>query len=148
MAVLVDLWQPDEPDTEALQSVELAASFAATAVSDVFREGGGSLSVGISGPEPRWVSGPISVGLVDEAMEHLAMAAASGEDHLPKLLRIALDRIKSGTEIVLVATRPVDLTDRGRFGPLYRDSIRNDIAGRIRLVDSSRSELSELFQVE
>ena len=148
VAVLVDLWQPNKPDTEALQNVELAVSFAATAVSDICRKGGGNLSVGISGPVPEWTSGPVSVGLVEGTMERLAIAAAGSGDHLPELLRLALDRIQSGAEIVLVVTRPVDLTDRDRFGPLWDDPMRSGIADRIRLVDTSKSELSELFQVE
>lgn len=148
LAVLVDLWQPSKPDIEALQNVELAVSFAATLVADACRKGGSNLSVGISGPEPEWTSGPVSAGLLEGTMERLATTAATAEDHLPKLLRIALDRIESGAEIVLVTTRPVDLADRDRFGPLWDDPSRAGIAGGIRLVDTSRSELSELFQVE
>jgi uncharacterized protein (DUF58 family) len=148
VAVLVDLWQPYKPDTEALQNVELAVSFAATLVADICRKGGSNLSVGISGPEPEWTSGPVSAGLLKGTMERLAVATAASEDHLPKLLQLTLDRIESGSEIVLIGTRPVDLTDRGRFGPLWDDPIRTGIVDRIRLVDTSRSELSELFQVE
>jgi uncharacterized protein (DUF58 family) len=148
VVVLVDLWQPKKPDTEALQNVELAVSFAATVVAETCRKGGSNLSVGISGPEPEWTTGPVSVGLLEGTMERLATAAAGNDDFLPKLLNFALDRIESGAEIVLVSTRPVDLTDRDRFGPLWDDPSRAGIAGQIRLVDTSKSELSELFQVE
>ena len=148
VAVLVDLWQPDKPDTEALQNVELAVSFAATVVADVCRKGGSNLSIGISGPEPEFTSGPVSVGLLEGTMERLSLATASNQDHLPGLLQTALDRIESGAEIVLVCTRPVDLAERGRFKALWDDPIRAGVVGRIRLVDTSRNDLSELFQVE
>ncbi len=140
--------KPNATRTVVVSNSEGLHARAATLVADVCRKGGSNLSVGISGPEPEWASGPVSVGLLEGTMERLAMAAAAGEDHLPKLLQMALDRIESGAEIVLVATRPVDLTDRGRFGPLWDDPIRTGIAGRIRLVDTSKSELSELFRVE
>jgi uncharacterized protein (DUF58 family) len=148
VAVLLDLWQPDKADTEALQNVELAVSFAATVVADICRKGGSNLTVGLSGPEPEWTSGPASVGLLEDVMERLAVATAAGEDHLPRLLETALDRIENGAEIVLVATRRVDLADRDRFGALWHDPIRTASAGRIRLVDTSKSELTELFEVE
>ena len=148
VAVLLDLWQPRKPDTEALQNVELAVSFAATVAADICRKGGSNLSVGVGGPEPELTTGPVSVGLLEGTMERLAMATAASEDHLPKLLETALGSIEGGTEVVLVSTRPVDLADRGRFGPLLDDPIRSGMAGRIRVVDTSRSELTELFQVE
>ena len=148
MAVLVDLWQPDKPDTEALQNVELAVSFAATLVADVCRRGGSNLSLGIGGPAPELTSGPVSAGLLEGTMERLAVATAASEDHLPKLLETALGGIEGGAEVVLVSTRPVDLTDRSRFGPLWDDPIRSGMAGRIRVVDTSKSELTELFQIE
>ncbi len=148
VVVLVDLWQPLKPDTEALQNVELAVSFAATVVADICRKGGSDLSVGIGEADPKLTQGPVSAGLLEGTMERLALATAASDDHLPKLLETALATVEGTAEIVLVTTRPVDLTDRQRFGSLWDDPVRSAIAGRIRLVDTSRSDLTELFQVE
>ena len=40
VAILLDLWQPEQPGTNHLENVELAVSFAATLVSELCRKGG------------------------------------------------------------------------------------------------------------
>jgi uncharacterized protein (DUF58 family) len=145
LAVLVDLWQPDRPDTEDLQNVELAVSFAATVVADACRKGGGHLLVGIGGEEPEWIEGPVSVGLLEGTMEKLAVARACREDRLPQLLEWIAGRMDSRTEVVLVGTRGVDLDDPGRFPVPGDDRARRALVGRIRRIDTSSEELSRYF---
>ena len=145
LALLVDLWQPERPDTEDLQNVELAVSFAATVVADVCRKGGSYLLVGIGGAEPEWAAGPVSAGLLEGTMEKLALARAYGEDHLPQLLESIIPRIDSHAEVILVSTRGVDLDDPGRFPALGDERARRVLVGRIRRIDTSSEELARYF---
>jgi len=148
VAVLVDLWRPDRPDAAALENVELAISFAATVVADLCRKGGSNVVLGTTGGEPACAGGPASVALMQGAMERLAVAEASAEDRLPGLLDRALGQIEPGTEVILVSTRPNDLSDAERFPMLWRDPAGRAMARRIRTIDASAEELAEYFQVE
>ena len=81
-------------------------------------------------------------------MERLAVVEAEAADRLADLLVQALGQIEPGTEIVLVSTRPVDLSDRTRFAALWADPARRSLLRRIRCVDVSSEELSRYFRAE
>jgi uncharacterized protein (DUF58 family) len=152
VAILVNLWQPKRPSAEHLANVELAVSFAATVVADTCRKGGGNLLVGTTaGRAPSggwsWVRGPASAALEHSAMENLAVAEASPEDRLADLLDRALGTIDPGTEVVLVTTQAVDLTDAERFAVLWRDPARRSLAGGIRVISTADEGLAEYFHV-
>jgi uncharacterized protein (DUF58 family) len=148
VAVLVDLWQPRQPNHDDLLNVELAVSFAATVVAEVCRKGGGNLQLGVTGEDPQYVAGPVSVALLNETMEQLAVAGASDEDRLPALLDRVLPAVEPGTEVVLVSTRRVDLEDSGQLPPLWSTPARRRIARAIRPVNVSDGSLSQYFTLE
>ena len=148
VAVLIDLWQPDLPQSDHLDAVELAVSFAATVAADLCRKGGSNLLVATTGPKPESAGGPASLALLQAAMERLAVAEAASEDRLPALFEHVLGQIEPGTEVVLVSTRANDLSDAGRFPMLWRDPARRALARRIRTVSTADEELAEYFQAE
>ena len=148
VAVLVDLWQPEEPEAEDLDHVELAVSFAATVVSDLCRKGGANLLIATTAAPADRTAGPASMAMMQDAMRHLALAEAEADDRLPELLEQTLGEIEPGTDIILVGTRRVDLSDPDRFGPLRQDPTRSPLLHYIREVDTSNSELSQYFQPE
>jgi len=148
VAILVDLWQPEEPTSCHLENVELAVSFAATVVADLCRKVGCNLLLCTTSPEPQCVGGPASVLLLEEAMGRLAVARASSSDRLPELLRQALPQIQPGTDVILVSTRAIDMDDTGRFAALWSDPSRRALVRRIRTVNTADGELSEYFQPE
>ncbi len=146
VAVLVDLWQPRRPGPQDLDTVELAVSFAATVVTQVCRKGGSNLLLGVPGSQPVCVSGPASAGMLQAAMEHLALAEASPEDRLSQLLEAALAQITPGTDVVLVSTRRVDVAELGRLGAQGADAGRRAVLRRIRVVNAATEELDAYFQ--
>ena len=169
VVVLVDLWKPAHPkvagnptptDVDAVNAgtidvdaVELAVSFAATVIADLCRKGGAEVWLGTTGKRPpgkrpRCTSGPASPILLQDAMEHLAVAQSDGEDHLAELLDDVLGQIRPGTEVVLITTRPVDLTDTSRWGTMWTDPARRAMIGRIRCVDTSGTDWERYFQVQ
>lgn len=148
VAVLVDLWQPKRPAPQHLENVELAVSFAATLVADLCREGGSNLLVGTTGSPSQCTGGPASAALLQDVMQRLAMAEAQCQDRLPELLQRALADIEPGTEIALLSTRPVDLTDTARFARLWADPAYRAMARRIRCVDTSGDDLGEYFRAD
>jgi len=148
VAVLLELWQPAQPRPEHLDNVELAVSFAATVVADLCRQGGGNLLLGTTGTPSQCTSGPASAALLQDTMQRLALAEAQSADRLPELIELALGEIESGTEIVLVSSRPVDLTDSARFESFCADPSRRTLTRRIRCIDTSGDELGEYFRAE
>jgi uncharacterized protein (DUF58 family) len=148
VAVLVDLWQPEDPERSDLENVELAVSFAATIISDLCRKGGGNLLLATAGPQPICESGPASAAMLSAAMQRLALAEAQSRDRLPELLCCALDEIEPGTEVVLISTRPTDLGDGRRFDAVWSDSGRRAAARHLRAFNTADESLAEYFRVE
>jgi uncharacterized protein (DUF58 family) len=148
VAVLVDLWQPRQPSRDDLNNVELAVSFAATVVTEVCRKGGGNLQLGVTGGQSEHVAGPVSVALLNEAMEQLAVADASEEDRLPALLDRVLPTVEPGTEMLLISTRKVDLEDRGQLPSLWSTPARRKIARAISPINVADESLSQYFSLE
>ena len=148
VALLVDLWLPEKPTPGQSDNVELAVSFAATAVAEECRTGGSNLLLGVSSSTPECLAGPASAALLDRMMQQLADAEADGEDHLPELLRKAAERIEPGTEVVLVTTRPFDPADAARLATSATDPRKRISAGQIRCVDVSTEQLAEYFQTD
>jgi uncharacterized protein (DUF58 family) len=148
LAVLVDLWQPERPQPEDRENVELAVSFAATVVADACRRGGSSLFVSTSAEGSRDIRGPASALLVQNVMEQLAVAEASGNDRLPDLLQRAMAAVEPGTEVVLVTTRAIGVGDAQRLASPADDSHRRSLAPRIRVVNTADAGLNDYFQTE
>ena len=148
VAILLDLWRPEQPGPDHLDSVEQAVSFAATIVADLCRKGGSDLHLGMADPLPRLAGGPASAALLQDSMERLARIEGQPRDHLPDLLEQTLRQIEPGTEIVLISTRPVDLADAGRLGRLGADAAQRAALRRIRSIDASSEELAHFFQAE
>ncbi len=148
LAVLVELWQPEAPTKEQLENVELAVSFAATVIAEACRKGDSDLVIGTTaGPNP-CLRGPASAALLHDALTALAVAEAEPRDGLPELLEFALKQCDRGTEVVLISTRPVDLTDADRFGLVSVEPAQQAMLGRIRTVNAADAGLSQYFEVE
>jgi uncharacterized protein (DUF58 family) len=148
VALLVDLWQPGQPLVEHCENVELAVSFAATVVAEVCRQGGNSLLVGIASADPDYLAGPVSTPLLHQAMERLALAKAHSGDQLPPLLAQVAPRLGPDTDVILVTTRSVDPDPRPLLRSLGDDFRRGAMVRRIRVVNTSSPDLSEIFQVQ
>jgi len=76
LAVLLDLWEPKEPQADHSQRVELAVSFAATLVADLCRRRGLAL-LAIAAAQPVCLAGRAAGGFAHEALVSLALAQAS-----------------------------------------------------------------------
>ena len=99
-------------------------------------------------PEPRVTGGPGSAALLQDLMERLALVDAESSDRIPELLQLAVAQIEPGTEIVLVSTRPIDLSQAEYAGKLPGDVARR-LSGRgLRMIDTSNANLARYFQAE
>lgn len=148
MAVVVDLWQPEPHTIEHVEYVELAVSFAATVLTDLCRKGGNNIYLGIGNGEPECIGGSASPATLQRLMEQLAVAEAHAGNTLPALLKEALQQVAAGTEVVLVTTRPIDLTDAGQFADLLSNPVLRERMRHILCVDASSERLADYFSAE
>jgi uncharacterized protein (DUF58 family) len=148
VAVVLDLWQPEPHSPEQVENVELAVSFAATVLADLCRKGGSNISLGISNGKPECVGGPASSATLQRLMEQLALIEARADTSLPALLAATLRQVTPGTEVVLVSTRTIDLTDAAQFREIVSDPVMRDRARRILSVNTSSERLAEYFSPE
>jgi len=146
--LLLDVWQPDTPDEEHLENVELAVSFAATVVEELCARSGGHVTLGVTGPTPVCLSGPVSAALRKDALEALALADATDDDHLPALFDEVAGQIAHGTRIWLVGTRDNDLRDEKRFPCLHAGRGRQMVASGISTVNTAAPEFADYFRPE
>jgi len=148
VAIVLDLWQPEPHSPEHAESVDLAVSFAATALADLCRKGGSNIYLGIRNSGLECIGGPASPATQQRLMEQLALAEAQTADALPALLGKVLRQVAAGTEIILVTTRPVDLADTEQFAELWSDPVLRDRARRLLCIDASSEQLADYFSAE
>lgn len=146
LAVVLDLWQPAEPQANDRDSVELAVSLAATIVADSCRGGGKWLCTGIAGESVWLESGPTSNALLHQTMHGLALADATSQDTLPEVLGMTLRRARPGTRVVVISTRQADLSDRSRFHNLWQDGAVSARLHKVVTLDVNSPDLVEYFQ--
>jgi uncharacterized protein (DUF58 family) len=147
-ALLLDLWQPENPTREQLEKVEMAVSFAATLVTDTCRAQRSRLLLAIGGPKPVCISGVAAASLMRDALEKLAVAQASPEDWRTEMFDAARHRMGPNEEIVLVSTRDARWevpSSAAAFGPFS-----DDVAclARVREVSPGDDEFHACFLVQ
>jgi uncharacterized protein (DUF58 family) len=147
LCLLVDLWQPANASPQDLNSVERAVSFAATIITDRCRRAGSYLIAGTATNAARLTQGPASNTLLQEIMEYLAVAEASPTTPLSELLSTAMDEINTGTSMVLVTTRKLNLSTP-QFSSLVSDARKKALLNRMLTIDCSSQQLDEYFQPE
>lgn len=148
LLLLVDLWQPEEPDRAARENVELAVSLAATLIADVCRRGTAELVVGLAGASPDVTSGAGSTARMHDLLERLAVAEAGSDDSLPTVLGEALAAAGVSSKAVLVSTRECSWGDAARFGSLADDARFHALAAKCACIDVARADLPDYFTVE
>lgn len=142
LVLLVDLWQPENPDQLDLDHVELVVSFAATVVADLCRRPGFQLRVGVTGDPPQWTSGPANVQLMAAALETLAVAEAGNRDLLPALMEGLDDEASQNMEVLVVSPRAERVL--GDSQAMAAASAR--LSGRVRMLSPQDPKFREYFK--
>jgi uncharacterized protein (DUF58 family) len=148
LALVLDLWQPAVPLAAQLENVELTVSCGATILAELCHRGGRTVYLGAAADKPYCHHGMASNPLLNEMLTELAMVRAASADHLAEVLAQVLDRVRPGTRVVLISTRPIDLSDTQRFTNLWNNSRQRAWLGRIQCLDVSRGDLSDFYSPE
>ena len=148
LAILIDPWLPKarvSPDQREL--VEEAIRFAATVCLDTCRHAGRRLLLGTTGATPGLRQGPASVKLLHEMLEQLATLRGSSDGTLAALLDVIPPSTLRESIIIVVTTRPLNLHDEAEKSSRLPASAIRGLLGRITLLDVSKGDLADLFQI-
>ncbi len=142
LAILLDLWQPGEPNEQDLERVETAVSFVATLIAEVCRKPGAQLLIEVAARCPFSNAGSGSPVFLQEQMDALALVQAHEQPDFPRELGHALALVPSSTPTFIISTRSVDWNVLNRAAA-ERDS---QLDGRqILAVDIAGGELASYF---
>ena len=81
-------------------------------------------------------------------MERLALVDAQSRRPRAGVAATGRRQIEPGTEIVLVSTRPIDLSQADYAGKLPGDVARRLAGHAVRVIDTSNADLARFFQPE
>ena len=146
VVLVLDLWQPKEPEMQHHGNVEVAVSFAATAVADLCRRGGNRVLLAIAGNRHQTLTAAsASMLYVKECLDQLAVVEADSRNRLPELLAQVAAEAQAGTRQIIISTREMpqevlDLSPRGQG--------RQRPERRIWIDVTDEAQTSQLYQLD
>jgi uncharacterized protein (DUF58 family) len=145
LALLLDLWLPSRPTPDQRLRVELAISFAATALQELGRHGGSRLVFALAGREAGCWAAPTSPAFADELLEQLAVAEG-GEATLSTAAEKLLSQWTGGTPSMVISTRNDQLRRLDR--ELAGDADLQRRLHRMQWLDVGSDQLPRFFRLE
>ena len=148
VALVVDLRLPEKPTPEDRRRVEDVIRFAATVVTDVCREAGRTLSLDIVGRSVKSMHAPSSPQVLEEALKSLALAEPAVKNLLPATLGKLFERLRPGSNLLIVGRRKTTLAAAERFRELVGREDFRAWSTRAATLAPDDALWSQLFQQE
>ncbi len=146
LTLLIDLWRPAKLSDHDEENIELAVSFAATIVADACLQGGGRLSIAVTGQRGFDLNGAASRSLGHEIVQRLAAAEAASQDDWPALLAGVRSKNHLG-RVVLISTRPPSDGESAAIATTAESGPSRSAPLEPLRIDTSTPELFEYFQL-
>lgn len=106
LALILDLWLPEDPTAKDLANVELALSFAATVcVEHCQKSRESSIFIGISGRQTRHWCGPAGSQTMPQLLDEFALAEGGTAPELGKVIEACFQMRSSHINRILITTR-------------------------------------------
>jgi len=148
MAILVDLWQPSDADSQARENVELTISLVATVIADLCRRRNGRILLGIAGAKPQAFQGPASSGFMQEIMEQLALTQSGVDVPMEEMLAQAMQEFRVGMRVVVLSTRGLDLRECREYDELLQEPVKRGAVDRAQYIHSGSDQIFDFFSPE
>jgi uncharacterized protein (DUF58 family) len=145
LAVLLDLWAPEEPTAEHARRVEWAVSFTATLVADFCRQRSPAV-LAIAAAQSVCLAGRASGPFSRQAFLSLALAESSPAAPVSSLRDETLNRIGPDVELIVISTRQDAAAELPQLAAELRPNLRQRPPYRLIAVDDQGSALREFFQ--
>jgi len=108
LALILDLWLPPNATEEQEAYMERVISFAATAIAERCRQGGGSLTVSIAGAKTQRYGAAASPMFRQDMLDRLAVVQGGDGEHLAAALEGAYEIASPGARLVALTSREID----------------------------------------
>jgi uncharacterized protein (DUF58 family) len=148
MILILDLWQPPQAGREDFGRVELAVSFTATVVNEAARKRTGQVTVALAGKQRGHWGAPASGILLRKTFERLAVAEAATDNCLDDVLGTALASSPSGTQLVVVSTRPSVLDVVGKSRTFASKQRHQRSLDHVVWLDVGGPQVAAMFQLD
>jgi len=155
LALLLDLRMPARPTETDRVRLELVVSIAATALTDIARQGLARVTLAIAGARPGCWSGAASPRFVDELIDRLAAVEGGSGATLAEAARMLVERWPGGAPGVVLSTRPMPADAFGSvnrsapaelFGGAAGTAVEARRLDRVTWIDAGRRDLDRFFQ--
>ncbi|MCU0872103.1 MAG: DUF58 domain-containing protein [Pirellulaceae bacterium] len=145
VAVLLDLWAPEQPRADHARRIEWAVSFAATLVADSSRRRSPAL-LAIAAAQPVCLAGLASRPFARQAFVALALAEPCAAAPLSSLRDEALGRLGPEVELIVISTREDAVAELPTPAAAVRPNLGRRPPCRLIVVDEAGAALREFFQ--
>lgn len=149
IVLLLDPWLPRGKSTpEQREILEQALRFVATVCLETCRQPGRRIVMGWAAATPGVRQGPATIRLLHELLETLALMRGSPDGQFSKLFDVIPAPVLRTGLVVLVSTRPTNLTEEIRRSARLAEVSSRGISGRFTVLDVSRGDLDSYFEYE
>jgi uncharacterized protein (DUF58 family) len=148
LAIILDLWQPNEPSRSDLERVEIAISFAATVVQESSQSKGSRLTLALAGKQRGNWTARVSTTFARQTLERLAVVEAATDNRLDEVLGAAVAEVPAGTQLVVVSTRPNALQAIAASPALVDVHRYQRMLEHVLWVDVGVDQVQEMFQLQ
>lgn len=111
LALVLDLWQPEQPLEEDGARVERAISLAATMVEELCRLGSSRLMIGLAAEQNGHWEAAASAMLAEQTLERLALARSHHANRLEDTLRSLIEQAPPHVQVVVISPRSSRLAE-------------------------------------
>jgi uncharacterized protein (DUF58 family) len=148
LALVLDLWQPEQPSEEHLMRIEIAVGFVATVIDDLSRRGTGRVTMGLAAKQPGCWSASVSPVFARQALERLALVDAATVNHLGDMLGKVVASVSPGTQTIVVSTRG-NQSDAVSRAEMFAGRQRYQrVLGQITWLEVDTTRISNIFHWE
>ncbi len=148
LALLLDLWDPATQTNLAIDPIEYAVSFAATAIVDACHQNARRVTFAATGESDFFKSGCPSTEFLQEVLSNLAVVQASPANRLPALYAKVVSESSPTTRIIVISTRSVEFTRLFEAAGMTSERERPARLAQLAWIDVARMDWSNLFELD
>ena len=149
LTVLVDLWQPDEPNERQYERAELAVSVAATiCVEQMKQSRNANVFLAIAGRKLTFCDGASTQAGIERLLMALAVVEAGSAPAIGELIELGTAKRSQSTETILITSRQRENVGREEAQSTGSLFATTELAGDTYVIETDPAKLATFFQLE
>jgi uncharacterized protein (DUF58 family) len=149
LTVLVDLWQPDEPDDRQYERAELAVSLAATiCVEQMKQSRNANVFLAIAGKKLTFCDRASTQAGIERLLAALAVVEAGSAPPIGELVELGTAKRSRSTETILITSRQREDVYREEAQAVGSSFAMTELAGDANVIETDPTQLAKFFKLE